>query len=132
MTTVYAARDGAIIWSNGNKVHKQGRVNYGEPLVIIKEMYVNWYTIERPINLYIGDDPSPVPDPAYEEYWVWRSDTIDTLDPTPDPEPQPEPEPDPDTNPDTVSDEDAASAILVLLRWWRQGLVFVSFSESSE
>lgn len=120
MTTVYANQEDVIIWSGGDMVHKQGRVHLNEPLLIKTPYAQNWYIIERPEGLYLGDDPNPEPDPNYPDYWVRRefcsAIPIDGSGPEPEPEPVPEPEP----SLEYVSNEELASAIIVLLRWLRQ------------
>lgn len=127
MTTIYAAYEGAVIWSDPNKVHKAGRVPLHEPLTVIQEMHQNWFVIERPENISLD------PNPTYPDYWVYRTEIIEGL-PVPDPIPTPDPTPDPLPEPDleSVSDEEAAGAILTLIKYYRQGLISVKFLEVSE
>ena len=112
---IYAAVEGMIVWSDNKRVHKAGRVHLHEPLTVIKQYKENWFKIERPDGLYLGNDPHPEPEPAYLDYWVHREVIIEEL-----PESQPDPEPEPDLHPYEIPDEDVAAAILLILKWWRR------------
>ena len=111
MTTIYAAIDGTIIWSSGDKLHKQGRVPLHEPLTVLREYAQNWFIIERPTNISLD------PNPSYPDYWVYSTEILETLPVTPDPDPE-DPQPDPD--PEQVSDEEFAQALVTMLKWMRQ------------
>ena len=95
---VYAKKVDTVIWSQRNKNHKEGKVPRLEPLVVENE-YGMWYRIKRPKNLV------EAPEPRRERYFVLIEDTLATL-------------PEPDLS--EISDEQAAWAIAVLLKWLRQ------------
>jgi hypothetical protein len=121
MTTMYANQDGVIIWSGGDQSHKQGRVDLDTEIVIIREYAQNWYIIEKPVGMYLGDVVDPPDDPNYPQYWVRREfcSPVPTTDPGPDPDPEdPEPEPDPSR----VSDEEFAGAIAMVIKYLKQPL----------
>jgi hypothetical protein len=105
MGYVYAAKPDTVIWSDNNKTHKAGKVPQYEELFVVDESG-DWYKIERPANISLD------PDPAYPHYWVSKMDTLNK--PPQEPEPPVEPDPQP-----AISDEDAAAAIVVLLKWLR-------------
>ena len=118
MTVVYAIKDGVVIWADGKMVHKQGRVPLHAPIVIKQSYAKNWYIIERPKDLYIGDDSNPEPDPNYPKYWVRRESCLSVLlvpKPGPDPEPMPGPVPGGE-----ITDTEAVDALFTFLRWLRQ------------
>ena len=103
MTTVYAATDETIIWSDNKRVHKAGRVPLHEPLTVIRE-YGNWFEIARPANLSL---PGAA---AYPDYWVHFDDVI-MINPG-DPQEPPDP--------GNIPEEEVAFAILTVLRYLKQ------------
>lgn len=109
MAIVYAAHADTIIYSDLGRRHKAGRVPLHEPLIVLS-VYQNWYKIERPENISLD------PDPAYPDYWVHNTDVIVSL-PAPDPVPDPDPTPEPDPIPGVPTDEEAAVAVMILLKW---------------
>lgn len=100
---IYAAFDGTIIWSDNKKIHKAGRVPLYAPLTVIREHSLNWFKIQRPLNLSLPAQE------GYPDYWVYRDQILVTLPDDPDPKPDPK-----------LSDADAADALITLLTWWRQ------------
>ncbi len=121
MVIIYAVQDEAIIWSDNHKVHKAGRVPLHEPLFVIRSYGQNWFEIRRPVNLSLPENT------AYPDYWVHRDDITEDL-----PAPIPDPDPDPEPTPDEISDDDAAVASLTVIKWYRQGLITVTFNEVNE
>lgn len=107
---VYAKKEGTVIWSDNDGTHKAGRVPLHESLVVLSESNISWYAIARPVNISL-----PV-QPAYPDYWVKRGDVLTEL-PADGPEPSPEPEEEPVGS---VTDEQAAAAIVTLLRWLKR------------
>ena len=105
MTTIYAAYDGAIVWSDFDKIHKAGRVPQYEPLTVIRPYAKNWFIIERPENI------STVPDPKYPDYYIYRTEIVEELPEDTIPEIDPEGQ---------VTDTEAAMAILLVLQWLKQ------------
>jgi hypothetical protein len=123
METIYAARVDTPIWSDRSKIHKAGKVPIYEPLTVINQYSENWFSIERPVDISLPADP------LYPNYWAHLDDVILAL-PGEDPGPIPDPDPNPIPAPEElVTDKEVALAILTILRWYKQGLVNVSFIE---
>jgi len=97
---VYAKKEGTIIWSDNNKTHKAGRVPIHTMLIVLSvKAQAGWYSIKRPLRLSLE------PNPKYPDYWVRIEDTVTSFEEEPPP---------PLVG---VTDEDAAQAILTLLKW---------------
>ena len=106
MTTVYAMNDGTVIWSSFHKSHKQGRVSAGTPLVVLSDNGA-WLEIVKPIlDREVKE--------GYPNFWVEESGVV-PIGPVPQPDPSPQPTPE-----GAVSDAQAASAVMVVLKWFKQ------------
>ena len=106
---VYAIKEGTVIWSDNDGIHKAGRVPLHEPLSVTSSSNMKWYAINRPANLSLEANRD------YPDYWVKRSDVISAI-PVVIPEDPSEPVR-PFFGP---TDEAAAVAIVTILKWLKQ------------
>ena len=107
---VYATAPYTYIWADNKGVHKQGKAFPNQQLIIKQVWQKSWYEI-KPLEL-----DRPVDVSKYPAYWVKQAEVMQA--PTPVPLPVPDPVDDDDI---TISDEELASAIVVLLKWWKRG-----------
>ncbi len=110
---VYAAKEGTVIWSDHTNTHKAGRVPLHEPLTVIKANVGSHHKIARPDNLSLPHDP------IYPHYYVKRSDVVDSFSDLPI-DPPADPGDDDGLALGDISDNDAAIAMIVILKWFKQ------------
>ena len=108
---VYAKVDGTIIWSSVRANHKQGRVSANRALAVIDDSG-KYYELDPVINGSLDRD---VDITRYPNFYVARADVA--FQPYVE-EPPVDPPPSPPFG--LVSDEQAAVAIVTLLKWLKQ------------
>ena len=106
---VYAISPYTYVYADNKGSHKQGKAYPPRVLKVKNVWQTSWYEIEDP-----GALDRPIDRGKYPAFWVRQAEVGHIA---PQPEPDPEPEPIPGWG---VSDEQAANAIVILLKWLKQ------------